>query len=95
MFYLKSGASKVALHHLCTQMDFELIDVQIPTTLMENFGAYPMELADVFWIFCQSAFAQIIHKTLYEKKIDPPQHKPYILGIQQHSSGPRYRRNMV
>ena len=46
MFYLKSGASKVALHHLCTQMDFELIDVQIPTTLMENFGAYPIQLAE-------------------------------------------------
>ena len=46
MFFLKSGASKVALHHLCTQMNFELIDVQIPTTLMENFGAYPMELAE-------------------------------------------------
>lgn len=46
MFFLKSGASKVALNHLCTKMNFELIDVQIPTTLMENFGAYPMRLPD-------------------------------------------------
>ena len=63
MFYLKRR-SKVALHHLCTQMDFELIDVQIPTTLMENFGAYPI-IAE-FLIFCRCICINNF-KILYER----------------------------
>ena len=44
-------------------MDFELIDVQIPTTLMENFEPTWMQLAE-FLDILQDAFAQITQNTL-------------------------------
>ena len=66
MFFLKSGASKYALNHLCTKMNFELIDVQIPTTLMENFGAYPMRLTD-FLDILRGEFKRHLNNLFHEK----------------------------